>query len=137
MTPCVYNTRVAMKGIKGVFGLKDHLDLFKKLEREHASLVANLSDADAAYNFFSTTWHLLEWKYAGRANAPVRDGIRDSRPLLQICEDLAVGAKRLNRKPHATSQLPVLNSAASERLVLAPRVGERHVGRVVQHQTKR
>jgi hypothetical protein len=100
-----------MKGIKGVFGLKDHLDLFKKLEREHASLVADPSDADAAYNFFSTAWHLLEWKYAGRANAPVRDGIRDSTPLLQICEDLAVGAKHF--EPEAARHQSVASSDLS------------------------
>lgn len=76
--------------MKGVFGLNDHLDLFKKLEWEYKQLVAKPSDPYIAYNLFVTAWHLLEWKYP---DSPTRIKIRDQTPLLQICEHLAVGAK--------------------------------------------
>jgi hypothetical protein len=79
--------------MKGLFGLNNFADLFKKLEREFEQLVAEPTDAYLAYNFFVTAWHLLEWKHPGLSGKPIRDKIRDQTPLLQICEHLAVGAK--------------------------------------------
>ncbi|MEN6318625.1 MAG: hypothetical protein ABFD82_07715 [Syntrophaceae bacterium] len=40
--------------MKGVFGLNNHIDLFKKLEWEYENLIANPTDAYVAYNFFVT-----------------------------------------------------------------------------------
>ena len=79
--------------MKGLFGLNNSADLFKKLEREFEQLIAEPTDAYLAYNFFVTAWHLLEWKHPGHSGKPIRDRIRDQTPVLQICEHLAVGAK--------------------------------------------
>jgi len=79
--------------MKGIFGLYNHINLFKKLEWEYENLIAKPSDAYVAYNFFVTAWHLLEWKYPELKDKPTRKKIRDQEPLLQICEHLAVGAK--------------------------------------------
>src|SRR5665647_1842587 len=81
--------------MKGVFGLNNHVDLFKKLEWEFNQLVADPNNAYVAYNFFVTAWHLLEWKYPGSTKKDIefRKSIRDKTPELQICEHLAVEAK--------------------------------------------
>jgi hypothetical protein len=79
--------------MKGILGLKNHHDLYKKLEREYERLKADPSDADVAYNFFVTAWHLLEWKHPDPKGKQIRAAIRNATPLLQVCEHLAVGAK--------------------------------------------
>jgi hypothetical protein len=79
--------------MKGVFGLENHADLFKKLEWEYKLLTADPTNSYLAYNFFVTAWHMLEWKYSDKKDTGIRNNIREETPLLQICEHLAVGAK--------------------------------------------
>ncbi len=64
--------------MQGIFGLNNHHDLFRKLESEYDALVRDPNDPYSAYNFFSTAWHLLEWKYPGRGepNSSTRKAIR-------------------------------------------------------------
>ena len=77
--------------MKGVFGLNNQNDLYSKLEWEFKNLSSEPQNGYHAYNFFVTAWHLLEWKYPN--DKKTCKEIRDSMPLLQICEHLAVGAK--------------------------------------------
>ena len=92
--------------IKGVFGLGSHTDLFKKLEWEHAQLLAEPRNEFVAYNFFVTAWHLLEWRYPGKIDNATRERIKNANPLLQVCEHIAVGAKRFEaRAQHLKSVL--------------------------------
>ena len=77
--------------MKGVFGLNNKTDLYKKLEWEYENLKKEPQNSFHAYNFFVTAWHLLEWKYPTDVEA--RKKISGSVPLLQVCEHLAVGAK--------------------------------------------
>ena len=79
--------------MKGAFALKSDRDLYDKLLRDFAELKSNLTNSDAAFNFFVTAWHLLEWRYPKNKNSELRGRIRDSEPILQVCEHLAVGAK--------------------------------------------
>jgi hypothetical protein len=102
--------------MKGLFGLSNSADLFKKLEREFEQLIADPADAYVAYNFFVTAWHLLEWKHPGPSGKLIRDRIRDQTPVLQICEHLAVGAKHFeptNPKLKAVSSSKRSNSWAN------------------------
>jgi hypothetical protein len=100
--------------MKGVFGLTSAADLLKKLEREYTGFVADPSNADAAYNFFVTAWHLLEWKYPdpnpGVANS-TRKATRDAEPLLQVCEHLARGAAHFENR--RATQEPVAATATA------------------------
>jgi hypothetical protein len=77
--------------MKGIFELRTAADLFRKLEYDFNVLSAAPTDCHAAYNFFVTAWHLLDWLYL--ADKAKHDTIRDSNPILQVCEHLAVGAK--------------------------------------------
>ncbi len=87
--------------MRGLFGLSNSADLFKKLEWEFNQLIAEPTNAYLAYNFFVTAWHLLEWKYPNPSDNQIRNQIREQTPLLQICEHLAVGAKHFEpRSPH-------------------------------------
>src|SRR6266536_6294597 len=87
--------------MRGLFGLSNSADLFKKLECEFDQLIAEPTNAYLAYNFFVTAWHLLEWKYPDPRDNHIRNQIREQTPLLQICEHLAVGAKHFEpRSPH-------------------------------------
>jgi hypothetical protein len=79
--------------MKGVFGLDSPKDLFEKLKWEYDLLEKKPNDAYLAYNYFVTAWHLLEWIYPDPDGRAERNKIRNSEPLLQICEHLAVGAK--------------------------------------------
>ena len=85
--------------MKGVFELKDHNDLLAKLEREYERVQAEPLNSDFAFNFVVTAWHMLEWVFPGDHQKSVRETIRDSNQVLQICEHLAVGAKHFQPRP--------------------------------------
>ena len=77
--------------MKGVFELRDHRALMAKLERDFEVITANPRDSDAAYNFFVTGWHLLEWAFPG--DEQTQGLLRDENVCLQICRHIALGAK--------------------------------------------
>lgn len=82
-----------------VFKLQSPQDLFQKLKHERAALNSDPDDSYAAYNFFVTAWHLLDWLYPGDANKPARSKLRKSEPLLQVLDHLASGAKHFEIDP--------------------------------------
>ena len=45
--------------MKGVFGLRSHVELMQKLEWEFEQLIAKPNNAYHAYNFFVTAWHIV------------------------------------------------------------------------------
>ena len=83
--------------MRGLFELRTAADMFEKLEAEYKALSAAPADSRAAYNFFVTAWHLLEWLYPDQARLK---SVRDTQAILQVCEHLAVGAKHF--RPTAT-----------------------------------
>jgi hypothetical protein len=82
----------------GIFQLRTPSDLREKLRRDLAKLKAEPLDADAAFNFFVTAEHMLDWVYPGKAGKDKRTEVRRSSALLQVCSHLANGAKHFEAK---------------------------------------
>ena len=90
--------------LKDIFELKSASDLYDKLRWEYRRLKKDPTNSYVAYNFFVTSWHLLEWFFP--EDGDKRTEIRDKTLVLQICEHLAVGAKHFlpkNRRQKAVS----------------------------------
>lgn len=82
--------------MKGIFELKNASELLEKLKRDFVKLEDSPLDSDAAYNFFVTAGHMLDWLYpdSGDAgNRKKRKDIYEGEPLLQVCAHIANGAK--------------------------------------------
>lgn len=77
----------------GIFQLRTPEHLRDKLRRDLAKLRSEPLDADAAFNFFVTAEHMLDWIYPGRAGKEARTKSRQESILLQVCSHLANGAK--------------------------------------------
>jgi hypothetical protein len=87
-------------GLHGFFGLRTPQDLLKKLEREYGRLVAAPFDSDAAWNFFVTANHLVDWIWPS-ASAKQQAQERRADAIPRICEHLANGAKHFSLdRPH-------------------------------------
>lgn len=82
--------------MKGIFELNNAPDLLGKLKRDFKKLQDDPLDSDAAYNFFVTAGHMLEWLYPDAddaGNRKKRKDIYEGEPLLQVCAHIANGAK--------------------------------------------
>ncbi len=79
--------------MKGVFELRSPRQLFEKLEADYRRVQADPLDSFAAYDFFVTAWHLVEWKHPPATDAAARTALLARAPALRVCEHLAVGAK--------------------------------------------
>lgn len=75
--------------------LKTPRDLLGKLDRDLARLNADAADIDAAYDFFVTSYHLLDWKFPDTAAGYKTDRAEliKQEPLLTVARHLANGAK--------------------------------------------
>jgi hypothetical protein len=49
--------------VKGAFELRTPCQLFDKLEADFKRVQSDSLDSFAAYDFFVTAWHLVEWKH--------------------------------------------------------------------------
>jgi hypothetical protein len=79
--------------VKGIFALTSPADLFAKLTNDLHVLRRAPDDAYAAFNFFVTAEHLLDWLYPGAAGEAQRKQRRKQEVLLQVVSHLANGAK--------------------------------------------
>ncbi len=98
----------------GAFGVDDGFanlvgprDLLRKLMHDHARIRANPSDTYAAFDFFVTAEHLLDWTLPdahGSSQRAAREHRRASEPLLAIASHIASGAKhfRVTAKHHGS-----------------------------------
>lgn len=68
-------------------------DLLQKLQRDFDRMHAAPDDFDAAFNFFVTAEHMLDWVLPGRSNTRPRTEARDAEILLQVTSHLANGLK--------------------------------------------
>ena len=86
--------------MKGFFDLRSPENLREKLRRDLARLQDEPMSVDAAFNFFVTAEHMLDWAYP--IQEPKRKSERQASVLLQICSHLANGAKHfeLSAKHH-------------------------------------
>lgn len=79
--------------MRGIFGLNSPADLRAKLKRDLARLKSEPLNSDAAFNFFVTAEHMLDWVYPKGTNRQKRTVARKNSVLLEICSHLANGAK--------------------------------------------
>jgi hypothetical protein len=63
------------------------------LHRDLERLKADPMSADAAFNFFVTALHMLDWIYPKRSNNAKREAAEKASVLLQVCSHLGNGAK--------------------------------------------
>lgn len=85
--------------VRGVFDLRTPRDLLGKLESDFKRVHADPPDSFAAYDFFVTAWHLVEWKFPPATDAGGRAALLSRVPLLRVCEHLAVGARHFEPNP--------------------------------------
>lgn len=79
--------------MQGLFQLKTASDWRAKLRRDLDRLKTNPLDPDAAFNFFVTAEHMLDWVFPGKSNETKRTAERDGSVLLQVCSHIANGGK--------------------------------------------
>lgn len=84
---------IAMALFTGFGTLKTPRDLLRKMEHDHARMESEPSNEYAAFDFFVTAEHMLDWIHPDKKNKKVREAIRDSEVLLQITSHIANGAK--------------------------------------------
>lgn len=77
----------------GFFELQTSQDLLEKLRRDFHKLREAPLDSDAAFNFFVTAEHMLDWIYPKRSGKKQRETERRSSILLKVISHLANGAK--------------------------------------------
>jgi hypothetical protein len=81
---------------KGFGRLQTPRDLLQKLRHDRSRMEADPDDVYAAFDFFVTADHILDWLYPdspGASQRHKRQAHRDREPLLQIVSHLANGAK--------------------------------------------
>ena len=85
-----------MSRFEGFFELRTPTDLLEKLRHDFSRIKQNCVDAYAAFDFFVTAEHLLDWKYpdgGDPANRETKSYLRKTEPLLRVTSHLANGAK--------------------------------------------
>ena len=80
---------------QGFFELQTPQDLLQKLRQDFGRLKESPVDSYAAFDFFVTAYHMLDWRYPGKSNnAKRRQMERDGKSkLLWVCSHLANGSK--------------------------------------------
>lgn len=87
-------------GLRGFFTLRLPEDLFAKMKYDYRRMLADRTDAYAAFDFFVTANHLVDWIWpsSGRQQQKLD---RQEHPISRICEHLADGAKHfILTSPH-------------------------------------
>jgi hypothetical protein len=84
--------------------------LLKKLEADFDRVRADSLDSYAAFDFFVTAWHLVEWKHPRTSDGVARSALLARHPILRVCEHLAVGAKHF--EPDSQRHKSVADTAA-------------------------
>lgn len=80
-----------MSSFKGLFELRSPQDLLKKLHHDYARLQQLPLDQYAAFDFFVTAEHMLDWLYPNESQK--RKDVRNKNVLLQVCSHIANGSK--------------------------------------------
>jgi hypothetical protein len=79
--------------MSGFFDLSNAAGLREKLRRDLGRLKAEPFNADAAFNFFVTAEHMLDWVFPKHAGSKRRGQVRAASAVLRVCSHLANGAK--------------------------------------------
>src|SRR5438105_3089567 len=81
---------------QGLFELQTPADLVKKLQHDLERMANSPQDQYAAFDFFVTAEHILDWIHPD--NKAARESLRSSSPLLRITSHLANGGKHFQAK---------------------------------------
>jgi hypothetical protein len=79
--------------MKGFGQLDRPAHLLEKLRHDLARITSDPSDQYAAFDFFVTAEHMVDWVLPGFAQKQAQAGLRDSNPLLQVVSHIANGSK--------------------------------------------
>lgn len=85
-----------MSNFRGFAELRVPRDLVKKLEYDLARVLKSPQDQYAAFDFFVTAEHIVDWIHPDDRKA--REAVRSSSSLLQIVSHLANGVKHFETK---------------------------------------
>jgi hypothetical protein len=89
---------------EGFAELRGPLDLLKKLEHDFKRLDASPANHYAAFDFFSTAEHLVDWLHPGKENKDFRKQLRNSSSILRVVSHVANGSKHFRADaPHHKS----------------------------------
>jgi hypothetical protein len=75
----------------GLFALKTPSDLLAKLRYDYQRLANESTDQYAAFDFFVTAEHLIDWLHPNSETE--RKSMRSSSALLRLCSHIANGSK--------------------------------------------
>jgi hypothetical protein len=76
------------------FGTLENLaDLLAKLRHDFSRVTDDPADSFAAFDFFVTAEHMLDWAHPGYANRQPRESLRRDHVLLQVVSHIASGSK--------------------------------------------
>jgi hypothetical protein len=80
---------------KAFFDLQTPQDLLRKLRHDFGRLKESPVDSYAAFDFFVTAYHMLEWRYRDRNKPEERTQTYEKKEnwFLPVCRQLANGAK--------------------------------------------
>lgn len=95
-----------MTAFKGLFALQTPSDLFRKLEHDYERILASPMDAYAAFDFFVTAEHVVDWLYPNDSDKKQRENLRQANLVLQACSHIANGSKHFEAraKQHGSVQ---------------------------------
>jgi hypothetical protein len=82
-----------MERLTGFGRLRAPPDLLKKLRHDFLRITGDPSVEYAAFDFFVTAEHIIDWLLSGKAKRDEREQLRTSDPLLEITWDIASGVK--------------------------------------------
>ena len=79
--------------MKGFGQLDRPHDLLDKLKHDFARVTADCGDTYAAFDFFVTAEHMVDWLLPGFTHKQERAALRASDPILQVVSHIANGSK--------------------------------------------
>jgi hypothetical protein len=93
---CIYKKESPVTEFKGFGELQTPGDLVRKLEHDLDRLKNSPQDQYAAFDFFVTAEHIVDWLHPTDRTA--REAMRSSSPLLRITSHIANGVKHFEAK---------------------------------------
>jgi hypothetical protein len=101
-------------GFNGFGSLQTPGDLFEKLQHDLARVQRAPADSYAAFDFFVTAHHLLDWIYPGEVHREARVELEKATVLLQLAAHIANGSKHRvaeHKKHHSVTDVDVHHGA--------------------------
>ena len=87
--------RVHVMSEQGIFDLRCHNDLFRKLQDDLRRVKANPENSWEAFDFFITAYHIWDWKgWGGKKAKSLREKLpQPDKTLIEVCRQLCDGSK--------------------------------------------